>query len=153
MSVQIESAALANFRRVAVKRGLLPGPLQANRFGDFAVVMAAAALAFDLHREYSEAEVNEVLKAWLAGAGAMLATDHVELRRWLVDCGLVTRDGFGRRYTRAPAPEPFAAAVEGLAGVDLAAIARNAWDADTQTRAERKARWKAAQDSTKTEIR
>ena len=51
--------------------------------------MAAAALAFDPQREYSEAEVNEVLKAWLAGAGAMLATDHVELRRWLVDCGLV----------------------------------------------------------------
>ncbi len=153
MTAPIESAALANFRRVAIKRGLLPGLLQANRFDDFAVVMAAAALAFEAHREYSEAEVNGVLKGWLAGAGAMLATDHVELRRCLVDCRLVTRDGFGRRYARAPAPEPFAAAIEGLAGVDLAATARNARDADTQARAERKARWKASQDSTKSEMR
>jgi len=135
---------LAAFRRLAAKRGLLPGVLYANRFADFAVVMAAAAQAFELKREYSEAEVNAVLKTWLAGAGAMLATDHVELRRWLVDCGLVVRDGFGRRYVRGLAPAPLAAAVAGLAGADLAAIAREAIEADAAARAERKARWESS---------
>jgi hypothetical protein len=148
-----ESAALVSFRRVAVKRGLLPGVLQGNCFADFAVVMAAAALALDEHREYSEAEVNAVLKAWLAGAGAMLATDHVELRRWLVDCRLVARDGFGRRYMRASAPEPFTAAVKGLSGIDLAAVAREACSADALARAERKARWESSQGPTKAQMR
>ncbi len=109
--------------------------------------MAAAALAFEVQREYSEAEVNAVLKAWLAGAGAMLATDHVELRRWLVDCGLVVRDGFGRRYVRVPAPVAFAAAVAELAGADLAAVAREAMESDAALRAVRKARWEAARGS------
>ncbi len=30
----------------------------------------------------------------------MLAVDHVELRRWLVDNAVLARDGFGRAYTR-----------------------------------------------------
>jgi hypothetical protein len=33
----------------------------------------------------NEAGINEVLKAQLAGAASFLDTDHVELRRWLVD--------------------------------------------------------------------
>jgi hypothetical protein len=141
MTTPAEAFPLTLFRRLAVKRGLLPGTLHGNHPADFAVVMAAATLAFEAQREYSEAEVNAVLKSWLAGAGAMLATDHVELRRWLVDCGLVVRDGFGRRYVRDPVPGAYAAALGALAGVDLAAIAREAVDADAATRAERKARW------------
>jgi len=143
-----EAPALTAFRRLAVKRGLLPGVLHGQRFADFVVVSAAAAQGFAPEREYTETEVNEHLKAFLAGAGAMLATDHVDLRRWLVDCRLLERDGFGRRYVRAVAPEGFATTVEGLRGADLAAIARDACTADAQTRAERKARWTAAQGGT-----
>lgn len=135
---------LTLFLRLAAKRGLLPGTLHDNHPADFAVVMAAATLAFEAHREFSEAEVNAVLKTWLAGAGAMLATDHVELRRWLVDCRLVVRDGFGRRYARGPAPGAFAAAVDALAGVDLEAIVAVACAEDARRRADRKAEWIAA---------
>ena len=67
---------------------------------DFALLMAAAAHAFAPDRTYTEPEVNERLRAWLAGAGAMLDVDHVELRRWLVDTGALARDGFGRAYAR-----------------------------------------------------
>jgi len=138
------------WRTTAVKQGVALGALTGDAF---AATLAAASLALPAGARMTEREVNDALRAWLAGAGAMLATDHVELRRWLVDCRLVTRDGFGRCYARASAPEPFAAAVEGLAGADLAAIARNARDADNQARSERKARWKASQDSTKTSMR
>jgi hypothetical protein len=50
----------------------------------------------------NEPEVNQALKAALAGAARCLATDHVELRRWLVDAGWLERDGFGRQYRRVP---------------------------------------------------
>nr|MCU0969788.1 DUF2087 domain-containing protein [Rubrivivax sp.] len=36
---------------------------------------------------------------------AFLDTDHVELRRWLIDSGWWRRDGFGRAYARVPAAE------------------------------------------------
>ena len=70
----------------------------------------------------------------------MLATDHVELRRWLVDFRVLERDGFGRAYTTGtPAAGISTAALE-FAGVDLAALAHEAREADTARRAERKAR-------------
>ena len=149
MNATVEATALTAFRRLAVKRGLLPGVLHGQRHADFVVVMAAAVQSLVREREYTESEVNEQLKAFLAGAGAMLATDHVELRRWLVDSGLVERDGFGRRYVRADAPESFAAAAAGLCDADLAAIARDACTADARARALRKARWIATQDGTR----
>jgi hypothetical protein len=139
----VEAPALSAFRRLAVKRGLLPGVLCSQRHADFVVVMAAAAQSLIPGREYTEAGVNEQLKSFLTGAGAMLATDHVELRRWLVDCRLLERDGFGRRYARAETPEAFVKADTGLRDLDLAGIAREACAAETQARRERKARWTA----------
>lgn len=49
-----------------------------------------------------EPGVNRALKAQLAGAASCLATDHVELRRWLCDGGWLDRDGYGRAYRRQP---------------------------------------------------
>jgi hypothetical protein len=74
----------------------------------------------------SERDVNEALKARLAGAASFLDTDHVELRRRLVDAGWLARDGFGREYRRVAAAampatlQPLAAAFD---GVDIDAIA------------------------------
>jgi hypothetical protein len=87
----------------------------------------------------------------------MLATDHVELRRWLVDFRVLARDGFGRVYrctvgaarrpsereqfaAGSPAPE-IAGLVSELAGIDLARLARSARAHDALRRAERKERW------------
>ncbi len=44
--------------------------------------------------------MNTALKAQLSGAARCLATDHVELRRWLCDTGWLARDDFGREYRR-----------------------------------------------------
>jgi len=82
---------------------------------DRSLVLALAAKAIEAGREHREAEVNRVLEAWLNGPGAMLRTDHVELRRWLVDAGFVVRDGFGRAYLRGEAEAARATALLGEA--------------------------------------
>ena len=133
---------LATWRRLCVRNALSLGGLQTGRQHDFGVVVAAAALEFDAGVTYTEAEVNDRLRAWLADSGAMLETDHVELRRLLVDTRLLDRDGYGRAYVRAPVPPAFSAALDALAGWDLGVVARNERDADARRRAERKSAWK-----------
>ena len=138
-------AAAERFAELAIRSGILLGALQSASARDFALVLAAAAQGFPPGRGFSEREVNERLREFLAGAGAMLATDHVELRRWLVDFRLLDRDGYGHVYTAgAPAAE-FAAAVSELAGIDLASVASAAREGDAARRAERKARWQERQ--------
>lgn len=110
---------LSRLLDAAVKNGLilrnLPEPT-------LRAVLASAILRFPVDRRSSERDVNEILKQWLAREGAMLATDHVELRRTLVDSGLLARDGFGHAYWRPTPSVRFAAAVEELASHDLAAL-------------------------------
>lgn len=83
------------------------------------LALGVAAAALDGGPDFTEAQVNAALKAWLAGPAAFLDTDHVELRRWLVDTGWWRRDGYGRACTRVPAAE----LVPELRAID-AAIAR-----------------------------
>lgn len=132
---------LDSFRRLAITRGLALASLASGRRSDFVVVTAAATLVFASGRDYSEREINALLGEWLAGPGAMLACDHVELRRTLVDCRLLRRDGYGRRYGRGAAPHTWQDALAALANIDLAAEACAARAADAQRRAERKAQW------------
>jgi hypothetical protein len=141
MEVMGSHRVLAAFRRLSITHGLSPGALSSGRQSDFVVVMAAAAVAFAPGRAYGEKEVNAVLRNWLAGPGAMLATDHVELRRLLIDCRLLNRDGFGRRYARATAPERWREALDALDGVDLVSEAALARRRDIEARAHRKAQW------------
>jgi hypothetical protein len=76
--------------------GLLPD-------ADRALVLALAACAFEPGRPLREDKVNRRLIDWLGDVGAMVQTDHVELRRWLVDGDYVARDGWGHAYVRGPA--------------------------------------------------
>jgi tRNA(Arg) A34 adenosine deaminase TadA len=138
---------LAFFRRLCVRRGIALGGLASGRQDDFRTVLAAAALALGEGEAYDERAVNARLQAWLAGPGAMLDVDHVELRRWLVDAGLVERDGYGRRYARAKPPAPFAEALAGLEGCDLAVFADAAREAERQARDARRSAWRARRDA------
>ena len=86
--------------------------------------LAVAAMRLRTREAIGEAEVNARLKACLAEEGAFLATDHVELRRWLVDTGWWARDGFGRRYERVPATalrEALKPMAEAIGDIDLPA--------------------------------
>jgi hypothetical protein len=87
----------ARLETLVLRSGLHPGLLSEP---DRALVLAFASCALEPHRALREDEVNGRLVDWLADLGAMLRTDHVELRRWLVDTGFVARDDWGRAYVR-----------------------------------------------------
>ena len=91
----------------ALKRLLANGPLTAypTRRSDQELLLRLAAARFDYWRAYSEAEVNELLAAWLDTFCAPYSIDHVSLRRYLVDARLLARDTSGTIY-RLTAPAP-----------------------------------------------
>ena len=138
---------LERLRTLAIRQRMSLGVMHSAAPADFALLMAAAAHAFVPGRAYTEPEVNVCLRAWLEGAGAMLDVDHVELRRWLVDTGVLARDGFGRAYARGTPGAAIAAAVRTLAGQDLAARVRDARAAETARRDARRTQWAKKQES------
>jgi hypothetical protein len=106
-------ALLASLQRMVVKQHLHLGSLRADeRMAALSCVWAALPAG-----DCSEPEINARLRAALADAAAWLDTDHVELRRWLVDAGWLQRDGYGRVYTRpavAALPAPLQACAQAL---------------------------------------
>jgi len=140
--------AVDRFVALALRRDISLGVLLSTHPRDFAVLLAAAAQPFPKEREFSEREVNDRLRTFLDNAGSMLGSDHVELRRWLVDFHLLDRDGYGRTYTAGTPSAELADLVRQLQGVDLVAVARAAREDEAARRAERKARWQAAERST-----
>jgi hypothetical protein len=139
-----EAAASDRFAALSVRNGLSLGVLHASRVADFNLLLAAAARAFAAGRSYAEREVNDALRDWLAHEGSMLAVDHVELRRWLVDCRVLARDGFGRAYTLGEPSAEIGALSAALSGTDLRALAASARARDAQAREERKRKWAGA---------
>ena len=99
-----------------VKDGVSLGGLSPG-LREQALAVVWAGLPIDV---MSEKAANAALQAQLAGAARFLDTDHVELRRWLVDGGWLMRDGFGREYRRVPlhgladSTQPVAAALQTL---------------------------------------
>ena len=104
---------------LVLKKGVHVGVLSES---DRALVLALAANAIEPGRPHREDEVNRLLLDWLADVGAMLRTDHVELRRWLVDAGYVSRDPWGHAYERGRAE--LAQAHDVLGTSDSDALAR-----------------------------
>jgi hypothetical protein len=135
---------LERMKVLALRERLSLGVTASTNPRDFALLLASAACAFAPGETYSERDVNERLEAWLAGAGAMLAVDHVELRRWLVDNQVLARDGYGREYTLGAPREEILAAMASFADRDLATLVRSAREEDAARRAARKARWTKA---------
>ena len=98
----------------------------------------------------SENEVNGILRAQLAGAASFLATDHVELRRWLVDAAWLRRDGYGREYRRVPVSELAAHArvvAEALSVLDVTAWVTEARLRHVAQRDQHRQAWQTTQSS------
>ena len=155
MSVQIESARhelVENSPRG--RQRLASGPLQA-RFGDFAVVMAAAARAFDRRAQNTRKRRSmTVLRAWLARGARCSRPTTSSSAAGSSNCGLVTSRRLRRRYTRAsrrrsPSRRRSRALPESTLRQSLQRASARCEDAPG--RAERRRGWGAAQDSTKTE--
>ena len=129
----------AALQRLAIKQGAMLGNMSRP---DLLLTLALAAGCLPKTAPLTEPEVNAVLKAWLAGIGAMLGVDHVELRRTLIDIGLWQRDGFGLAYQHAMsvADAELAGHVSVLPTLDAAQIVTNARARRDAERAARKAR-------------
>lgn len=128
---------------LVVKQGVgIGGLTQAQR--ELALAVPALALAPGV--TCTEGDINELLVATLAAEAAYLRTDHVELRRWLIDMGWWRRDGFGRSYERTPATvlrQPLATIEATLSGLDLPRWVKQQQDAARGARANKQAAWAA----------
>ena len=133
--------AVERFRKLAVKRGLAPGALLDASPDDFNLLLVVLRREFATERRYAEHEVNDVLKHWLQSAGGMLAVDHIELRRWLVDLMILTRDAYGREYSLAAVPPRLLQWDADSPHADFSREFADANARETQKRAARKAAW------------
>jgi tRNA(adenine34) deaminase len=131
---------LERIAQLAIRQGLHLSTLQQKEGRDLELVFASAALAFPSDRLLAERDANEVLKSFLASAGAMLDTDHVELRRWMVDTGFLRRSDFGTDYRRGDFPSWLTEAADEL---DFRQVAEAAMQARTARDANREARRRA----------
>ncbi|MEI8266175.1 MAG: DUF2087 domain-containing protein [Betaproteobacteria bacterium] len=140
-------ASLVKLPGMVVKTGVSLGQmLDADR----RLALALPAWRLPVGQSLAEDEVNELLKDSLGAESAFLRTDHVELRRWLVDTGWWSRDGYGRAYTRPAAhalPEDLRPIAQALSMVDPAAWALQQVAIYLAAQRERRARWSGAADS------
>ena len=100
--------------RATLRRMLANGPLTAlpRRPHDLEVFLTLAAARFEPQRTYSEAQVNDLLQAWLEPFSSPFGVDHVTVRRCLVDSRLMVRDPAGSTYRLLRSLEEGAGAVE-----------------------------------------
>ncbi len=69
-----------------------------RRQRDRHVLLKSIRMGLDATRTYSEPEVNAFLKEWNRDVAPAIHTDHVTLRRLLVDYGHLERTPDGRAY-------------------------------------------------------
>ena len=136
---------LERLGQLATRQGVHLSTLQQKDGRDLELVFASATLFFPADRLLDERDANAVLKRFLSTAGAMLDTDHVELRRWLVDTGFVRRSDYGSDYRRGTLPVWLSGAAAALSPTDVADAVERAREArDAQREAKRQA-WLASQ--------
>ena len=131
---------LRRMAQLASRQGVHLASLQQPDGRDLELVFASAALTFPPDGRLTEREANERLKHFLTTAGAMIDTDHVELRRWMVDTGFIRRSDHGTDYRRGSFPDW----LNGAAGaLEFEAIAKTVAQARRDREAERDARRQA----------
>jgi len=141
-AASITSAAwLDRFGELAARQGLHLGSLRERDPRDLELLLASAALFLPPGQLLTEREANEHLKDFLASAGVMLDTDHVELRRWLADLGFLLRSDYGTDYRRGHFPDWMSNAAAELDPAQLRSVAIDARDAKARHRAARKQAW------------
>ena len=65
---------------------------------DRQIIMKSILMGMDSARTYTEAQVNEIILDWNREVAPAIETDHVAVRRWLVDYGLLERSPDGKVY-------------------------------------------------------
>ena len=65
---------------------------------DRQILMRSIIMGLDSGRSYSEVEINEALQEWNRAVAPAIETDHVTVRRLLVDYGHLERTADGSAY-------------------------------------------------------
>ncbi len=138
-------AWLERMSQLALRHGVHLSTLQQKDGRDLDLLFASAALAFPAGESLTEKSANEILKRFLTGAGVMVATDHVELRRWMVDAGYLQRSDFGTDYRRGALPEWLGEAARDLDIERIAEAVAYARSASELQRETRRQAWLASQ--------
>jgi len=86
---------------------------------DREILIQSIVQSLDSGRTYEEREINELLQAWNREVAPAIETDHVTLRRLLVDFGRLERTASGSSY-RVGFPQRMTAFEVGVYDVDLA---------------------------------
>jgi hypothetical protein len=81
--------------RLGADRGPRMFPRSRN---DREILFKSIRLLLDSARSYTESEINAELRAWNRDVAPAIETDHVTLRRLLVDYGHLERTADGRAY-------------------------------------------------------
>jgi tRNA(adenine34) deaminase len=131
--------------QLAVRHGVHLSTLQQKTGGDLELLFASASLAFPADKSLTEREANDILQRFLATAGVMVATDHVELRRWMVDLGYLRRSDYGTDYRRGPLPKWLSEAAQELDIERIATTVQQVRQRDESEREARRQAWLAQQ--------
>jgi len=114
-----------------------PGPRPfPRRRRDRDILMKSMVMLLDSGRTYREPEINDLLDGWLRDVAPQLATDHVTLRRLLVDYGHLERTASGSRYRVGYPPRPVAFDLE-VDDIDVRATVAAYLDHQQRSRRER----------------
>ena len=79
-----------------------------RRARDRDIMMKSICMLMDSGRTYSEGEVNELLQEWNRDVAPAIESDHVSIRRTLVDYGFLERRADGSIYQVGFPPRPVA---------------------------------------------
>jgi tRNA(adenine34) deaminase len=134
---------LLRLAELSRRQGLAIGTLLGAARADLDLLLASAALHLPHDDGLNEREASLRLREFLSGTGAMLDTDHAELRRWLVDLGFVARSDRGDDYRRGALPAWLQDAARELDAKRLAAAVEAARRAHDDERQMRKQAWLA----------
>jgi len=140
MTAELWLRRLAELSR---RQGLAIGSLLGAARDDLDLLLASATLHLPADEGLGEREASERLRDFLATTGAMLDTDHAELRRWLVDLGFVERSDRGSDYRRGALPSRLQAAAAQLDAARLVEAGVRAREAHEDERQARKQAWLA----------
>ena len=136
---------LERMSQLALRHGVHLSTLQQKDGRDLELLFASVALAFPAGTLFNEQDANEILKRFLASAGVMVATDHVELRRWMVDTGFLQRSDYGTDYRRGTIPEWLSEAARQLDFERIAKAVAQSRSANESQRETRRQAWLASQ--------
>ena len=134
---------LQRLAELSIRQGLALGTLLGGARADLDLLLASAALHLPINDGLSEREASERLRVFLSTTGAMLDTDHAELRRWLVDLGFVSRSDRGSDYRRGTLPSWLQDAAGELDAQQLIVAVEQARAAHEGKRQARKQAWLA----------